>query len=462
MRRGFPAAIRSCRQEKDLSALPFHLFADQLGYLFRIPGERCPDHIDRIPRFSSVSASVHPMIAFKMVDDGLDLDPLLERLAEPGFLAIRMGMLPFLGNRHSHDSLSPPAVLLSLEGLVKPPVSRHILRAATDVALDAADHLSQGLHIRHVPLILLMGKNQAVVILGQRYQRSELTHRVALALLDDRHVWLVQGVQAFRRNIAGKNLFRLGDDPLSQRDQTIQLTPGFMMAPIKEATDHAGRLLDHPVGYRFEFPDGFLPRFRVGPVKLLDPEQDSFPGSAEGAKGFPKGHLLANPLNLPDDLLLDPVQEIRIRRISDVLGLRRRIHRHTPGLHQTHLRPGPKQDGLDPLHPLRADPVAELDHRGGVQNLTALEGVEPAKALPVGILVQHFHCPIIRAVVPMLQNVDAHHQTNRFAVAANRAVVNRQGFVETIPVDQAGCTQKFVLRIENVRKQGLEHKKLPL
>lgn len=285
---------------------------------------------------------------------------------------------------------------------------------------------------------------------------------MALALLDDCHILLVQGVQAFRRNTAGKNLFRLSDDPLAQRDQAIQLTPGFMMAPIIKAADHAGRLLDYPLGYRLEFPDGFPPRFRVGPVKLLDPEQDSFPGSAEGAKGFPKGHLLADPLNLPDDQLLDPVQEIRIRRISDVFGLWRRIHRHTPGLHQPHLRPCAQQDGLDPLHPLRADAVAELDHRGGVQNLSALEGVEPAKALPVGILVQHFHRPIIRAVVPMLQNVDAHHQADRFAVAANRTVVNRQGFVQTVPVDQKTGVQKFMLRIENVRKQGLEYKKTPL
>jgi hypothetical protein len=62
----------------------------------------------------------------------------------------------------------------------------------------------------------------------------------------------------------------------------------------------------------------------------------------------------------------------------------------------------------------------------------------------------------------MRQNVDAHHQTNRFAVAANRAVVNRQGFVQTLPVDQTTGAQKFMLRIENIRKKGLEHKNLPL
>jgi hypothetical protein len=159
-------------------------------------------------------------------------------------------------------------------------------------------------------------------------------------------------------------------------------------------------------------------------VELLDPEQDPLSGSTEGPKGFPEGHLLADPGNLFDDLLLDPVQKVRIGRIGNVLGLRRRIHRHPPGFHQAHLRPGVKQDGLDPFHPLRTDPVAELDHRGGIQKLTTLEGVESAETLPVGVLMQHLHRPVVRAVVSVLQNVDAHHQSNGFAVTAHGTVVN--------------------------------------
>ena len=85
---------------------------------------------------------------------------------------------------------------------------------------------------------------------------------------------------------------------------------------------------------------------------------------------------------------------------------------------------GMKQDGLDPFHPLRTDPVAELDHRGGIQNLTTLEGVESAEALPVGVLMKHLNRPVVRTVVPVLQNVDAHHQSNGFAVAAHGTVVN--------------------------------------
>ena len=76
--------------------------------------------------------------------------------------------------------------------------------------------------------------------------------------------------------------------------------------------------------------------------------------------------------------------------------------------------------------------------------------------------MEHLHRPVIRTVVAVLQNVDAHHQTNGFAVTANGTVVNQQGFVESIPIDQMSGAQKLMLRIENIRKQGPEQKKLPL
>lgn len=45
-------------------------------------------------------------------------------------------------------------------------------------------------------------------------------------------------------------------------------------------------------------------------------------------KGFPRGHLLEDPVDLLDDPLLDPMQKVRIGQIGNVLGLGRRIHRH--------------------------------------------------------------------------------------------------------------------------------------
>ena len=62
-------------------------------------------------------------------------------------------------------------------------------------------------------------------------------------------------------------------------------------------------------------------QFGVLPVELLDPEEDPLSGSAEGAKGFLKGNLLADPLNLPDDLLLDPMKQISVGGISNALRL---------------------------------------------------------------------------------------------------------------------------------------------
>lgn len=70
------------------------------------------------------------------------------------------------------------------------------------------------------------------------------------------------------------------------------------------------------------------------------------------------------------------------------------------------------------------------------------------------------HRPVIGTVVTVLQDVDAHHQTNGFAVPTNGAVVNRQGFVDAIPLDDTGGAQKFMLQIENIHNQGLEHRQL--
>ena len=80
--------------------------------LFRIPGDGCPRHICCNARFPLVSAAAHAMIILEVTDHRLDLDPLPERFAEPGLPAVRMGLLPLLGNGDSLDPPLPAAVLL--------------------------------------------------------------------------------------------------------------------------------------------------------------------------------------------------------------------------------------------------------------------------------------------------------------------------------------------------------------
>jgi len=154
--------IRSCLQGQGCSIQPFSLCSGQLGDLFRFPCKRCPDHVDRISCLPSVSTPIHSVIAFEVTDDRFDLDPLHECSSEPGLLAVRMWLFPFLRNRYPFCSPSLPAVLLLLNGLIKTPISGDIIRGLTGVPLDAGNHPPQGLHIRHVPLILLMGKDQTV------------------------------------------------------------------------------------------------------------------------------------------------------------------------------------------------------------------------------------------------------------------------------------------------------------
>ena len=83
-----------------------------------------------------------------------------------------------------------------------------------------------------------------------------------------------------------------------------------------------------------------------------------------------------------------------------------------------------KQHRLDLLHPCGPDPVPKLHQGSGFQNLTALEGVESAKALPVGILMEHLHCPFVGAVVAVLQYMDADHQANGLPLTAQGTVVS--------------------------------------
>ena len=196
------------------------------------------------------------------------------------------------------------------------------------------------------------------------------------------------------------------DDSLPERDQATELPPRFLESSTVEAVRYPGGLLDHMAGHLFEFFDRLFPAFRVSPVALLDPEEEFLAGSDVGAKGFSKGYLLANPLDLLDDLLSNPMQEIGICRIGNVLGLGSGIYCHSLGLHQSHARPGPEQHRLYLLHPLSADPVPELHQGCGIQNLDALKGVKPTEALPVGVLMKHLDGLFVGTIIPVLQDVN--------------------------------------------------------
>lgn len=135
--------------------------------------------------------------------------------------------------------------------------------------------------------------------------------------------------------------------------------------------------------------------FRAFPVQLFDPQKESLPGSTVGAKGFPEGYLLANPLDLFDDLLSNPMQKIGVGRIGNVLGLRGGIHGHPSGLYQAHIRPGREQHRLYLFHPLSADPIPELHQGRGFQDLLSLKSIEPTETLPVGIFMKHLHGPFV-------------------------------------------------------------------
>jgi len=236
-----------------------------------------------------------------------------------------------------------------------------------------------------------MGKNQSIVILGEGNERIKLTVGMTLALLDDGNSGFMERIDPILGGFAGENLLCLIDDSLSDRNQAIEFTTRFREASAVETIRYSGRLLYHMTGHLFEFPDRFFPAFRVLPVELLDSEKMFLADSTVGAQGFPEGYLLANPLDLFDDLLSNPMQEIGVRRIGDVLGLGGGIYRHPFGLHQAHIGPGLEQQNFDLFHPLGPDPIPELHQGRGFQDLAPLKRIEPAETLPVGILMEHFH-----------------------------------------------------------------------
>ncbi len=46
-------------------------------------------------------------------------------------------------------------------------------------------------------------------------------------------------------------------------------------------------------------------------------------------------------------------------------------------------------------------------------------------------------------------------------MATQGTVVDIQRIVKAIPINQLGSTEQLVILIEDIRKQGFEHKKLP-
>jgi len=56
--------------------------------------------------------------------------------------------------------------------------------------------------------------------------------------------------------------------------------------------------------------------------------------------------------------------------------------------------------------------------------------------------------------------MDAYNQPNGFLLSPQRTVIENQGFVETIIVNQSGSAMRPLIRNKGIRKQGLNHKRL--
>lgn len=238
----------------------------------------------------------------------------------------------------AHGRGSQVTARIRTHGVIMPPVRLCRVRLSK-VLLDSGNHPTQSLHIGNVVLILYMGKDQTVVILGEGKDGTKLTGGMTLALLDDGDIRLMQRMDPIPGGFAGEHLFRRIDNLLPERDQAIEFSSRFLETPAVEAVYHPGGLLDHMASHVFEVFDCPFLAFRISPAELLDPEKEFLSGSAKAVKGLPEGYLLTNPLDLSDNLLSNPVKKIGVRRIGNVLGLGGGVYRHPSGFHRTHLRP---------------------------------------------------------------------------------------------------------------------------
>ncbi len=124
------------------------------------------------------------MIALKMANNWLNLDPLLQGTLEPRLFTVRMRRFAFLRNRQLLYTPSPAAVLLLLERLIKTPICRELLRCLANVLLDGSDDLSQSLYVGYVVLIFSVGKNQTIVIFCEGNNGTKLAIWMMLPFLN--------------------------------------------------------------------------------------------------------------------------------------------------------------------------------------------------------------------------------------------------------------------------------------
>jgi hypothetical protein len=117
--------------------------------------------------------------------------------------------------------------------------------------------------------------------------------------------------------------------------------------------------------------------------------------------------------------------------------------------------------GLDGLHPLGPQAVAELDQAGGFQEDGRLKSFKSTEALPISVFVKFFDRPLIRAVESVLQDMQPDHEANRLSGSAQGAVVLGKGFLQAVPIDQLCGPQELMVRVQSTCKSQLKHGQLP-
>jgi hypothetical protein len=166
-----------CHEECSLGLL-FFLQPTQEDKFLCIPSEGGPNHIDRIANPSLISTTVHPMILLEMPNHRLDSSPSPHGPPKPRSPLFGMPFLPPSWNRQSLYPQTPGPSLFLCQSPAKTTIRADLWGNHSRVGLHDLQKRIQGLHIGHITLVLLMTRNQPILVDGQGNHGPELAIRI--------------------------------------------------------------------------------------------------------------------------------------------------------------------------------------------------------------------------------------------------------------------------------------------
>jgi hypothetical protein len=176
-------------------------------------------------------------------------------------------------------------------------------------------------------------------------------------------------------------------------------------------------------------------------------------GRPFGQTGVGLTQLEALPLGLPHQSLQGLQVQFGVGRMSDGLGLHRRVDTDPLQARRSHRAAlQPSLDGGRKQRPqsLGSKPLAPARQRARITRRLMLEILAAAEPLPIGILDEALHHRLIGQVEGVLEIRQPDHQPGGFGRLSERAVEATKLLVEALPVDQTCQAKELMALIQDL------------